>query len=212
MEGITAGILKKIVVILCLSLLQYYGIIKARNQVFFVLFSKLRTYYVLIICQMDGWMNGKKRAAIELATKDMNLNLRSVKKVNNKSHWCQHHKLIDHSRGVSWPFPPRARAGGLAAALDLWSTVPTLSVWSYPAWHNWDSPFLPVVELDITSLVATCLGFYRHAFSVYCDVSLHSFSSGAQSLSSMKLLEMNESLSGAQCSLLSGSQLCSRLS
>lgn len=88
-------------VILCLSLLQYYGIIKARNQVFFVLFSKLRTYYVLIICQMDGWMNGKKRAAIELATKDMNLNLRSVKKVNNKSHWCQHHKLIDHSRGVS---------------------------------------------------------------------------------------------------------------
>lgn len=87
-------------VILYLSLVQYYGIIKARNQVFFV-FSKLRTYYVLIICQMDGGMNGKKRAALELATKDMNLTLRLVKKVNNKSHWCQHYKLIDNPLGAS---------------------------------------------------------------------------------------------------------------
>ena len=52
------------------------------------------------------------------------------------------------------------------------------------------------MELAVTSHIATCLGFYRHAFSVYCDVSFHSFSSGAQSLSSMKLLEMNEPLSG----------------
>ena len=144
---------------------------------------------------MDGWMDWEKRAATELATKDMNLNLRLIKKVNNKSHWCQHHKLIDHSRGVSWPFP-RASAGGLAAPWALWSAVPNLSVWSYPMWHNWDSPFIAVVEVDVTSRTATCLGFYRHPFSVYCDVSLHSFSSGTQSLSSMKLLEMNEPLSG----------------
>lgn len=44
--------------------------------------------------------------------------------------------------------------------------------------------------------LAACLEFYSHAFSAYCDVSLHSFSAGAQSLSSMKLLEMNEPLSG----------------
>lgn len=44
--------------------------------------------------------------------------------------------------------------------------------------------------------LAACLEFYSHAFFVYCDVSLHSFSAGAQSLSSMKLLEMNEPLSG----------------
>lgn len=72
----------------------------------------------LYVRWMDGWMNGEKKAAIELATKDMNLNLRLVKKVNNKSHWCQHHELIDHSRGVSWPFP-RGSAGGLAAPWDL---------------------------------------------------------------------------------------------
>lgn len=49
----------------------------------FVLFSKLGTYCVLIICRMDGWDGAKWReeAAIELATKDMNLNLRLVKKV-----------------------------------------------------------------------------------------------------------------------------------
>ena len=79
----------------------------------------------LYVRWMDGWMDGEKRAATELATKDMNLNLRLIKKVNNNSHWCQHHKLIDHSWGVSWPFP-RASAGGLAAPWALWSAVPTL--------------------------------------------------------------------------------------
>ena len=55
----------------------------------------------LYVRWMDGWMDGEKRAATELATKDMNLNLRLIKKVNNNSDWCQHHKLIYHSWGVS---------------------------------------------------------------------------------------------------------------
>lgn len=67
---------------------------------------------------------------------------------------------------------------------------------------------------DLMSLVAfaACRGLYRHALSVYYGVTLHSFSSGARSLSSMKLLEMSEPLLGAQYSLLSGSQLCFWLS
>lgn len=44
---------KKMVVILCLSLLLCQGIVKARNQVFFVLSSKLRTYCVLVVCQVN---------------------------------------------------------------------------------------------------------------------------------------------------------------
>lgn len=60
-----------------------------------------------------------------------------------------------------------------------------------------ETHFTAVVGLDVTGCTAACLGFYRHASPVYCDVSLHNFSSGAQRLSSVKLLEMNESLSGA---------------
>lgn len=45
----------------------------------FCFIFKLRTYCVLIVCQMDGWMdgwtNGEKRAATELTTKDMDLSL-----------------------------------------------------------------------------------------------------------------------------------------
>ena len=39
------------VVILCLSLPLCHGIVKARNQVFFVLSLKLRTSCVLVVCQ-----------------------------------------------------------------------------------------------------------------------------------------------------------------
>lgn len=47
---------KNMVVILCLSLPLCHGIVKARNQVFFVLSSKLRTSCVLVVCQENEWM------------------------------------------------------------------------------------------------------------------------------------------------------------
>lgn len=64
-----------------------------------------------------------------------------------------------------------------------------------------ETHFLAAGGLDATGQVAACLGFYRHASPVYCDVSLHNLSSGARRLSSMKLLEKNEPLSGALRSL-----------
>lgn len=96
-----------------------------------------------------------------------------------------------------------ALAGMQLPDWDVCPTVPTLSVCGSSTWLNWGFLFIAVVGRGVAGRVCRLSGVLQACFLCLLWCQPHGFSSGARSLSSMKLLEMNEPLLGlsALCSV-----------